>query len=71
VVKSVVLAEGWSWCAAPNVYEWLSIPHPNWEHGLARAYFPQLQPMLEIVRGILEKGLIGEEILQTFLSQGV
>jgi hypothetical protein len=27
--------------------------------------------MLEIVRGILEKGLIGEEILQTFLSQGV
>jgi hypothetical protein len=47
------------------------VPHPNWEHGVARTDLPQLQPLLEIVRGLLQKGLTGEEILWTFLGHGV
>jgi hypothetical protein len=47
------------------------IPHPDWEHGVAWADFPQLQPLLGIIWGLLLKGLIGEEILRTFLSHGV
>jgi hypothetical protein len=38
------------------------IPHPSWEHGVAQTDFPQLQPMLEIVWGLLQKGLTSEEI---------
>jgi hypothetical protein len=33
--------------------------------------FPRLQPLLDIVWGLLQKGITGEEILQTFLSHGV
>jgi hypothetical protein len=47
------------------------IAHLDREHGVARADFPRLQPLLEIVRGLLQKGLIGEEILWTFLNHGV
>jgi hypothetical protein len=45
------------------------IPHPSWEHGVGQTECPRLQPLLEIVEGLLQKGLIGEEILQTFLSR--
>jgi hypothetical protein len=47
------------------------IPHPSWEHGVAWTDFPQLQPLLEIIGRLLQKGLTGEEILWTFLSRGV
>jgi hypothetical protein len=30
------------------------IPHPNWEHGVARTDFPRLQPLLEIIWGLLQ-----------------
>jgi hypothetical protein len=33
--------------------------------------FPRLQPLLEIIRGLRQKGLTDEEILWTFLSCGV
>jgi hypothetical protein len=36
------------------------IPHPNWEHGVAWTNFPRLQPLLEIVQDLLQKGLMGE-----------
>jgi hypothetical protein len=38
---------------------------------LVQANFPRLQHLLEIIRGLLQKGLTGEEILRTFLSRGV
>jgi hypothetical protein len=57
--------------AAPRIYEWLPIPHPNWEYGLARADLHRLQPLLEIVRRLLQRGLTGPEILWTFFSCGV
>jgi hypothetical protein len=38
---------------------------------VAQTNFPRLQPLLEIVGGLLQKGLIGEEILWTFLTHGV
>jgi hypothetical protein len=47
------------------------VPHPDCEHGVAQADFPRLQPLLEIVRGLLQMGLTSEEILRTFLSRGV
>jgi hypothetical protein len=33
--------------------------------------FPRLQPLLEIVQGLLQKGLTGDKILWTFLSHWV
>jgi hypothetical protein len=47
------------------------IPDPSWEHEVAQTNFLRLQPLLEIVGGLLQKGLIGEEILWTFLTHGV
>jgi hypothetical protein len=38
---------------------------------MTRSDFPHLQPLLKMVRGLLKKGLTGEEILQTFLSRRV
>jgi hypothetical protein len=38
---------------------------------VAQTNFPRLQPLLEILRGLLKKGLTAEEILRTFLSHGV
>jgi hypothetical protein len=38
-------------------------PQPNWEYGVARADLHKRQPLLEIVRGLLHRGLMGEEIL--------
>jgi hypothetical protein len=38
---------------------------------MTQSNFPRLHPLLKIVRGLLKKGLMGEEILQTFLSCGV
>jgi hypothetical protein len=45
--------------------------HPNWEHGVVQADLHRLQPLLEIVRGLLQRGLMGEEILWTFSSHRV
>jgi hypothetical protein len=45
--------------------------YPNWENRVAQANSPRLQPLLEIDRGLLQKGLIDEEIMWTFLYRGV
>jgi hypothetical protein len=39
---------------------------------VAQTDFPRLRPLLEIIGGggVLQKGLTGEEIMQTFLSRG-
>jgi hypothetical protein len=47
------------------------VPHPNWEYGVARADLHRLQPLLEIVRGLLQRGLTGVEILWSLFSRGV
>jgi hypothetical protein len=47
------------------------VPHPNWEYGVARADLHRLQHLLEIIRGLLQRGLMGAEILRTFFSHGV
>jgi hypothetical protein len=47
------------------------VPHPNWEYGVAWADLHRLQPLWEIVRGLLLRGLTGAEILHTFFSRGV
>jgi hypothetical protein len=47
------------------------IPHPNWEYSVAWADLHRLQPLLEIVRGLLQRGLMGAKILRTFFSRGV
>jgi hypothetical protein len=47
------------------------IPHPNWEYGVSRSDLHRLQPLLEVIWGLLQKGLTGEEILQTFINHGV
>jgi hypothetical protein len=39
------------------------IPQPNWEYGVARADLHRLQPLLEIIRCLLQRGLTGTEIL--------
>jgi hypothetical protein len=72
---------GWrkAWCLHKNEVDALltvftggrPIPHTNWEHGVARTDFPRLQPLLEIIRGLLQKGLTSEQIMRTFLNRGV
>jgi hypothetical protein len=47
------------------------IPHPNWGYGMAQMELRRLQPLLEAVRGLLQRGLIDVEILWTFFSYGV
>jgi hypothetical protein len=47
------------------------IPHPNWEYGVAWANLHRLQPLLEVVQGLLQRGLTGAEILWIFSSRVV
>jgi hypothetical protein len=47
------------------------IPYPNWEYGVAQAYLHRLQPLLEIIREMLQRRLVGAEILWTFFSRQV
>jgi hypothetical protein len=47
------------------------IPHPNWEYSLAHLDLHWLQPLLEVIRGLLQRGLTGTEIMRTFFSCGV
>jgi hypothetical protein len=47
------------------------IPHPYWEYGVAWADLHRLQPLLEIVWGLLQRGLAGAKIMRTFFSRGV
>jgi hypothetical protein len=47
------------------------IPHPNWEYGVAGADLHRLQPLVDIVRELSQRGLMSAEILQTFFSRGV
>jgi hypothetical protein len=35
------------------------IPHPIWVYGVARAELQRLQPLLEIVQGLWQRGLTG------------
>jgi hypothetical protein len=46
------------------------IPQPNWGYGVAQTDFRRLQPLWEVVLGLL-RGLTGVEILWTFFSHGV
>jgi hypothetical protein len=47
------------------------IPHPYWVYGVSQADLQRLQPLWEVVRGLLQRGLTGEEILGTFFSRRV
>jgi hypothetical protein len=38
---------------------------------MIRSDLPRLQPLLKMVRGLVKRGLTGEEILKTFLSHRV
>jgi hypothetical protein len=44
------------------------VPHPDWEHNETRIDIPRLQPLLETIRVLQQKGLTDEGILQTFFS---
>jgi hypothetical protein len=48
-----------------------SILHPNWEHGVAQTDLHRLQPLLEIIQGLMHKRLTAEEILWTFFNRAV
>jgi hypothetical protein len=39
------------------------VPHPNWEYGVAQVDLHRLQPLLKNVRGLLQRGLTGTELL--------
>jgi hypothetical protein len=40
------------------------VPHPNWGYGLAQMDLCKLQSLLKAILGLLERGLMGVEILQ-------
>jgi hypothetical protein len=35
------------------------VPHPNWEYSVAQADLHKLQPLQEIIWGLLQRGLMG------------
>jgi hypothetical protein len=47
------------------------ISEPNWGYGVAQTDLHRLQPLLEVIRGLLQKGLKGTEVLRIFFSRGV
>jgi hypothetical protein len=47
------------------------IPHLDWEHDVTWIDFPWLQPLLETVQVLQQKGLTEEGILHTIFSRGV
>jgi hypothetical protein len=47
------------------------IPLSNWGYEVAQMGLHRLQPLLEDVRGLLRKGLMGAEILQIFFGHRV
>jgi hypothetical protein len=47
------------------------VPHPNWGHGVSQTDLHRLQPLLKVIRGLLQRGLTGVKILQIFSSRGV
>jgi hypothetical protein len=47
------------------------IPHPNWGYSVAQMDLRKLQPLVEAAQGLLQRGLMVVEILQTFFSRGV
>jgi hypothetical protein len=47
------------------------VPHPNFEYGVAEADLHRLKPLLEIIWGLLQRGLMGMEILWAFFSHEV
>jgi hypothetical protein len=48
-----------------------TVPHPGWECGVAQTNLHGLRALLEVVWGLLQKGLSGEELLWTSLSHRV
>jgi hypothetical protein len=46
------------------------VPHPNWGYGVAQTNLSRLQPLLEAVQGLLQRGLMGVEILRIIFSHG-
>jgi hypothetical protein len=46
------------------------ILQPNWWYGVAQMDLRRLQPLWDIIRGLLQRGLMGAEILWTFLATG-
>jgi hypothetical protein len=47
------------------------IPQPSWGYGLAQSDTCKLQPMLDIVRQLLQAGLTGADLLQIFVSHRI
>jgi hypothetical protein len=48
-----------------------TILHSIWEYGVAQADLHRLQHLLDIVWGLLQRGLTGAKILWTFFSRVV
>jgi hypothetical protein len=46
------------------------IPHPNWGHDVAQVDLRRLQPLLKIIQGMLQRGIMGTEILRTLSAAG-
>jgi hypothetical protein len=47
------------------------VPHPIWGYGVVQMDLRRLQPLLDAVWELLQRGLTGVEILWTFFSHGV
>jgi hypothetical protein len=45
------------------------IPHPNWEYSVARADIQRMQPLLDIIRGLLQRGFDGCRNSADFFQQ--
>jgi hypothetical protein len=46
-------------------------PQPNWGYGVARWDICKLQPMRKVVQQLQQAGLVGAEVLWTFVSHRI
>jgi hypothetical protein len=46
-------------------------PQPKWRYGVAQQHVRMLQPLCDIVRQLLRCGLMGADLLRTFVSRSV
>jgi hypothetical protein len=47
------------------------VPEPNWGYGVAQRNIRRLQPLHDVIQRLLQGGLTGMDLLQTFVSHRI
>jgi hypothetical protein len=67
----MVLSEEQCQCATPRVHSSHPIPQPKWGYSVAQKDLCRLQPLHDVVQRLLRGGMMGMDLLQTFVSRHI